>query len=224
MEKELSLEDLLKTLPSQEGLTIEHNGKTYYRPYQTFTYKGETFEGLREMKERRQLFLNLIKQHNVDTSGSYLDIGCNMGYFPRVFSEVFSEVYGIDYNQYYTWFAKTISPELSNCYFNYDINSRGLKSFFGNEKFDFVTSLSMIEYINDKQQFVKDIFDLVKDNGLVVFEGHSMDINLGFDKKYENIIRSMPWKVERLSVLTDNRINAPREAKGRPVWTCTKKG
>lgn len=223
MQQDLSLEELLKTLPSQEGLQIRHNGKVYFRPYQTFTYKGETFEGLREMKERKQLFLDLIEQHKVNTSGSYLDIGCNMGFFPRVLSEVFSEVCGIDYNPYYTWFAKTVAPHLADSYFNYDINSKGLKSFFGNETFDFITSLSMIEYINDKEQFVKDIFDLVKDDGLVVFEGHSMDINHGYDKKYENIIRSMPWKVERLSVLTDNGINAPREAKGRPVWTCTKK-
>lgn len=223
-----STEDLLKTLPSQEGLTITHNGRSYFRPYQTFEFNGETFEGLREMKDRKALFQAQISKYlpTPEDRKAYLDVGCNMGYFVRAFTSEFEETVGVDYNPYYTWFAKTVTPKGLNATFhNYDINSRGLASFFGTGQFDMITSLSMIEYITNKEQFVKDIFDLLRPGGLCIFEGHSMDINLGHDKKYETLIRgaSEDWTVERLDTLTDNGINAPSTAMGRPVWVCLKK-
>lgn len=215
-------EELLQTLPSQDGLQIEYKGKLYYRPYQTFEFKGETFEGLREMTKRKELFIDLINKHVVQKD-SYLDIGCNMGYFVKNFSTIFQSVTGIDYNSYYTWFAKTVYPDIAESYYNYDINSYGLSSFFGNKRFNFITSLSMIEYIVDKKKFVEDIYGLLKPGGFVIFEGHSMDINLGHDVKYEDIIKSLPWAhFERLVERTDNGINAPSAALGRPIWICKK--
>lgn len=224
----LSIEEILSSLPSQEGLQIEYKGKKYFRPYQTFTYKGQTFEGLRKMTDRVEIFERILNENSVERD-SYLDIGCNLGYFVRHFSKSFSNVIGVDYNYQYTWFAKTVYEELKerNIFVNADLNKQRLSNTVSpanpKDGFNFITALSMIEYINDKDAFLSDIFDLLKVGGVCIFEGHSLDINNGNDKIYEEHIRKQKWQVTRMPFLTDIGLNAPKEAIGRPMWVCVKK-
>lgn len=215
----MKLTEILQSIPSQEGLKIVYDGVTYNRPYQNFFYEGQEIKGLREMKDRFALLKGISEE---TPAKKYLDVGCNMGYFVRRFSESFEEVNGVDYDAFYNSFAKMVYPQLSNVFKLADLNASRLTSMFSVDSFDFITSLSMIEYIDNKQVFLSDLFSLLKQGGICVIEGHSMDINLGHDETYEKLIRQQPWKVERLSVRTDNGLNAPHNAMGRPVWLCRK--
>jgi len=83
-----------------------------------------------------------------------------------------------------------------------------------------VTSLSMIEYINDKESFVQDLFNHTR--LICIVEGHSEDIRKGLDEKYEKILKSQSWDVTRCPFLTEAGTNAPPASKGRPLWICKK--
>ena len=191
-----------------------YKGAVYPRPYQTVFINGEEISGLREMKDRFALFKSIFDSNGVKYT-SYLDVGCNLSYFPRQFSQFFPDVTGVEYDSYYINLVRQLYPQLN--IIQNDLNQKPLSRLF-NRKFECITALSMIEYITDKHSFVRDLYNLSEN--LVIVEGHSLDINDGKDVHYEAILKTQPWTVTRLSVLTDNGINAPDRAMGRPVWVC----
>lgn len=193
---------------------INYKGQVFARPYQTVFINGEEIPGLREMKQRFALFKSIFDENKVNYT-SYLDVGCNLSYFPRQFSQFFGDVTGVEYDSYYINLVRQLYPQLN--VIQNDLNQKRLSQLF-NRKFECITALSMIEYIHDKHSFVKDLYDLSEK--VVIVEGHSLDINNGNDNHYEAILRTQPWSVTRIPTLTDNGINAPPEAKGRPVWVC----
>ncbi len=192
-----------------------YKGQSYPRPYQTVFINGEEIAGLREMTSRFTLLKSIMTSNDVKFT-SYLDIGCNLSYFPYQFSELFQESTGVEYDTYYVNLARQLYPNLN--IIQNDLNQTRLSQLFPSQKFECITSLSMFEYIHDKYALTKDLYDL--STNLVIVEGHSLDINSGRDNQYETILKSQPWTVTRLETLTDNGINAPVEAKGRPVWVC----
>ena len=67
---------------------INYKGQVFARPYQTVFINGEEIPGLREMKQRFALFKSIFDENKVNYA-SYLDVGCNLSYFPRQFSQFF---------------------------------------------------------------------------------------------------------------------------------------
>jgi len=215
-------EEILEMFPSRlvESRTFTYNGKTYYQPYETIFINGEKFNGLRKNTDRAELFDKILESKNIDFD-SHLDVGSNLGFFVHHFSKKFKKSTGVEMESFYTDMCNNILyPELSGNFINNDLNVKPLRDLF-TEQFNLITSLSMIEYINDKRKFVEDLYNLTKQ--VCIVEGHSEDIKKGLDITYENHLKSMDWDVERYSELTEAGSNAPSDSPGRPLWICTKK-
>ena len=203
-----------------EGRTITYNNTEYAMPYSTVKVQDVLLEGLRENEKRIDLFEKIIKE-NSKSRNSYLDIGSNLGVFVRSFDHIFEKVSGIDADRYYIDMCEFLYEEEDCDFILADLNIKRITDFFDSPR-DVITALSMIEYINDKEQFVQDLYDLT--NELCIVEGHSEDIKKGLDKDYEKILRTQNWKVERYATTTDAGINAPANTweTGRPLWVCAK--
>tara|TARA_R110001592_G_scaffold215613_2_gene469001 strand:+ start:5888 stop:6562 length:675 start_codon:yes stop_codon:yes gene_type:complete len=203
-----------------ENRKMIYKGVEYNIPYSTVTVGGERLEGLRENFKRFELYERLISEHTTGRN-SYLDVGCNLGVFVRNFSDMFNSVTGVDYESYYIDQAKFLFEDLSDSFILNDINATPLTSFLS-EPFDVITSNSMFEYISDKERFANHLCSLTKE--MCIVEGHSEDIHLGHDVKYEKILKEQDWDVTRINETTDVGINAPEHTKndGRPVWICKK--
>ena len=215
-------EEILEMFPSRlvESRTFTYNGKTYYQPYETIFINGEKFNGLRKNTDRAELFDKILESKNIDFD-SHLDVGSNLGFFVHHFSKKFKKSNGVEMESFYTDMCNDILyPELKGHFINNDLNVKPLRELF-TEQFNLITSLSMIEYINDKRKFVEDLYNLTKQ--VCIVEGHSEDISKGLDSVYEKLLRSKDWDVERYSELTEAGSNAPSNSPGRPLWICTKK-
>jgi hypothetical protein len=139
----------------------------------------------------------------------------------RSFDHIFEEVYGVDADWYYVEQCRYLYPDLESSFTLGDLNVTRLTDIFSSSK-DVVTALSMIEYIDDKQAFVGDLFSLT--NELCIVEGHSESIECGADAVYDSLLRTQNWEVEKLPITTDAGYNAPEATKniGRPLWICKK--
>ena len=203
-----------------EGRTITHEGKEYAMPYSTVKIQDIVLSGLRENQERLSLFEKIIED-NSESRDSYLDIGSNLGVFVRSFDHIFQNVTGVDADRYYIEMCDFLYEEEDCNFILADLNIRRVTDFI-TSPCDVITALSMIEYINNKEQFVQDLYDLT--NELCIVEGHSEDIIKGYDKKYEELLKSKNWKVQRADFTTDVGVNAPAATQetGRPLWICKK--
>jgi len=203
-----------------ENRTLEYNGKSYAIPYSTIKIQGEKINGLRENEERIALFEKFIEE-NSKSRKTYLDIGCNLGIFVKSYDHIFESVQGIDYDDYYIKQCKFLYPEIETSFIHDDINKNRLSDIVGDKK-DVITALSMIEYIDNKENFIEDLYNLT--NELCIIEGHSEDIIKGLDTYYERLINEQDWLVERVKETTDVGVNAPLNTfpTGRPVWICKK--
>ena len=215
-------EEILEMFPSRlvESRTFNYNGKTFFVPYETIYINGEKFNGLRKNKDRAELFDKILEEKNVEYK-RHLDVGSNLGFFVHHFSKKFETNNGVELESFYTNMCNDILyPELSGRFINNDLNIKPLRDLF-TEQFNVITALSMIEYINDKNKFVEDLYNLTKE--VCIVEGHSEDIKKGLDIYYENILKSKDWDVQRYHQLTEAGTNAPSDSPGRPLWICTKK-
>lgn len=215
-------EEILEMFPSRlvESRTFNYNGKTFFVPYETIYINGEKFNGLRKNTDRAELFDKILEEKNVEYK-RHLDVGSNLGFFVHHFSKKFETNNGVELESFYTNMCNDILyPELSGRFINNDLNIKPLRDLF-TEQFNVITALSMIEYINDKNKFVEDLYNLTKE--VCIVEGHSEDIKKGLDIYYENILKSKDWDVQRHHQLTEAGTNAPSDSPGRPLWICTKK-
>lgn len=221
---EQEIKDILSSFDAShvEGRTYIYRGSQYFIPYQTIMLQAEGDEnitlisGLREMFDREKLLRSIFDQLKVKGK-SYLDVGCNLAYFPCVFRDKFKKTAGIDGDVYYVNLAKRLYPDLQITFL--DLNRQSLKTL-PDAPFEVVTALSMIEYVHDRQSFVSDLFSITEK--VCIVEGHSMDIPDGKDTYYEDLLKKEAWHVKRMPILTDAGINAPSQSPGRPLWVCTK--
>ena len=203
-----------------EGRTFKYEGTQYAIPYSTIMVGGRVLQGLRENEDRIGKFRGIIEKSGARKQ-SYLDIGSNLGVFVHNLGFDFSDAYGLEKDEYYVNQCEFLYGDKSDMHFRHvDLNNYRLTRVFSHEKsFNVVTALSMIEYIRDKEQFVKDLCEITED--VCIVEGHSEDIEKGLDFVYEELLTSFPWTVKRMDWLTDAGINAP-PSPGRPVWVCTR--
>lgn len=210
-----NIHQALRQLPDySDGLRYNLDGKDYPRPYQTIIVEGKLIRGLRICLDRQDLFEALFKQFGI-VKGTYLDIGCQLGFFVKQMSFIFSEVLGIDCSESYINSCKLLYPELKDSFVLQTADD--LRTV---PKADVITALSMIEYVLDKEKFVKELFEHT--NQMCIIEGHAPDIEKNIDYYWEMEIRKQPWQqVIRFEGLTEAGMNASY-SKGRPIWICLK--
>jgi 2-polyprenyl-3-methyl-5-hydroxy-6-metoxy-1,4-benzoquinol methylase len=209
------LHEILRQLPDySDGLRYNLDGRDYPRPYQTIVIEGKLIRGLRLCIDRQEIFELWIKAYGI-FKGTYLDIGCQLGFFPKQMSYIFDEVTGIDCSKPYINACKLLHPEIADRFILQDANDLRIVA-----KADVVTALSMIEYIIDKEKFVKELFEHT--NQMLILEGHAPDMANGTDKVWEKLLTAHPWKqVAKWDELTEPGLNATY-SKGRPIWICLK--
>lgn len=203
-----------------EHRTIDFEGHQYAMPYSTIQIGDDKLQGLRENEERIDLLRGIIEEH-ADYPSSHLDVGSNLGVFVESLKDMFDTSTGVDADPYYIGQCEFLYPDSDSNFKLMDLNQNRLTDEF-QMGFDVITSLSMLEYIKDKDEFVSDLFWLTEQ--VCIVEGHSEDIIKGYDKTYEELLQSQDWDVKRLEEVTDVGINAPLATvkTGRPVWVCVK--
>jgi len=227
--KRHSIQYILKTIPDAgEGETIKQDGHTYSKPYHPIILPGINIKGLREGVQRLELLDHLLDTYGCGQgAGTYLDIGCNSGFYLHNLRGRFKKVIGIEKDQRYVTFSRRLyalgDKPVGSSVVNVDINKQRLKDWCTKNhkgKFEVITALSMIEYIKDQKAFVEDLFNAT--SHICIVEGHSSDIKTGADKKYEALLQSHAWQVIRLEEKTDPGTNASDQKNGRPLWVCVK--
>jgi SAM-dependent methyltransferase len=215
----MGLKEILRLLPPQDqGLTITYHGETFPMPYHSFTYGKDRVQGLRENVERLKLFDSILDQHGIQRH-SLLDVGCNMGAVAAYFQGSFNQVYGLDSDPLFLSIASKLYPHLKLV--QQDLNKIGLRACLPSSRFTAVLALSMIEYVKDKEAFVRDLYQIT--GKICIVEGHSEDIYpRQRHYEYEHMLRKQPWKVARWPANTDAGLNAPAHSVGRPLWVCLK--
>ena len=180
-------EEILSLFPGHlvEHRTFTYNGKNYFIPYETIYINGELIQGLRKNTDRAELFDSIINPYKDDIN-SHLDVGSNLGFFVHYFSKHVSFSRGVELEDFYVKTCQTLYPDIQDSFICKDLNDSKLNEIF-DSTFDLVTSLSMIEYIDDKEDFVKSLFEIT--NKICIVEGHSEDIPKGLDIKYEEILK-----------------------------------
>lgn len=92
----------------------------------------------------------------------WLDLGCHNGSFARLLISFGYRVTGID-----VW-----SPELKNDnswqYYQCNLNEDSLPISFKEGSFDFVSGLEIIEHVIDTDNFLRQIYKVLKVNGLFI--------------------------------------------------------
>ena len=214
----MDLKTLLRRLPPQDGdLTVEVDGVCYPMPYETLSIEGREIKGVRENRFRFALLHKLMA--GVHPCFSLLDIGSNMGTTAAHFAQSFDQVTGIEAQLVYHSLARELWPHVR--FIHSDLNRTTLGRLMGGEKFSVVLALSMIEYIRDKETFVRDLYNATEQ--VCIVEGHSEDIYpRQRHLQYEALLKTQAWTVERCQENTDPGLNAPKWSQGRPVWVCRK--
>ena len=111
-----------------------------------------------------------IKEKLFDLVGDYsgktiLDLGCGIGVFSKDLSNKAQKVVGIDISEKCIEYAKSKNNSDNIDYFTMDINNLNLIK----EKFDIVFSDMVFNYIEDYDKLLLNIYELLNDNGIVVF-------------------------------------------------------
>jgi len=111
-----------------------------------------------------------IKEKLFDLVGDYsgktiLDLGCGIGVFSKDLSNKAQKVVGIDISEKCIEYAKSKNNSDNIDYFTMDINNINLIK----EKFDIVFSDMVFNYIEDYDKLLLNIYELLNDNGIVVF-------------------------------------------------------
>ena len=111
-----------------------------------------------------------IKEKLFDLVGNYsektiLDLGCGIGAFSKDFSGKAKKVVGIDISEKCIEYAETKNFADNVDYLVMDINNLDTID----EKFDIVFSDMVFNYIEDYNKLLFNIYNLLNDNGIVVF-------------------------------------------------------
>lgn len=95
---------------------------------------------------------------------SVLDIGCGEGYGSFYLASVAESVKALDYDNAVIDYAKDKYQKDNLRFYTMDVNN--LSSL--NDRFDVVTSFQVIEHIRDPDGFLKNIKNLLKENGVFI--------------------------------------------------------
>lgn len=134
-----------------------------------------------EREEKKRIIYSLIKSHLNGNMHRYLDVGCGDGRWTSDIHDLIQnkmgqsvETTGIDFSDRAIGFAKLIKPGI-----NFQV-SRGEDIPYPNAYFDFVSSIEVIEHVEDKseQHFLSELHRVTHKNGLVIITTPSWNLRL----------------------------------------------
>lgn len=96
-----------------------------------------------------------------------LDIGCGIGVFSKIMYDKGHFVTGVDNNEKNIEYAKKKYKDCSDIRFlNHDVSH--IIEYNKNIKYDFILNLEIIEHLDTYEQFLKDLFSLLKTSGILI--------------------------------------------------------
>ena len=151
------------TLAAESGLIQLRHTAPFDDMYKTYWYRSSTNESM--VEELRSLATSTAKQMRVGKDDLWIDIGCNDGtllsFLPKEAIRI-----GYDPNDY-----KAISQKHANLIVNDYFNAKAFRaSPYGKKKAKVITSIAMFYDLEDPHSFVKDVYDVLDDNGLWVIQ------------------------------------------------------
>jgi len=155
-------------------------------------------------KGRRKILCDLIYEQISNTKNlEILDVGCGSGGTSTAFRQ-FGNVTGIDFSSLALKFAK--NKGLANV-----VRSTSTSIPFRSEKFDIITVLDVIEHIKDDKSVLKEIWRLLKPNGIIIltvpafqFLWSEHDVASMHERRYNSanitkILKESQFKIIKLS-------------------------
>jgi len=143
---------------SQEKVT-SRNTKTLNRS-QKFSRGCKRFFKRLLQREKAAIFYQKLRSY-LSPGAKVLDIGCGDGSFLKQAREKF-DCYGIEISDYLAGLAKKNGLKVKVGNF--------ISLDFGNEKFDGITLISLLEHLNDPQRALKKCFELLNKNGVLLIK------------------------------------------------------
>lgn len=121
---------------------------------------------------------SFIKEIKNDDNLKILDLGCGRGWLTNLLSQ-FGQVIGIEPVDKVVEYAKSIFPEIQ---FLKGTAKKIVNQY--KENFDLIVSSEVIEHIPDleKQQFVKEIYMLLKKDGFLIITTPRKDVEIEWNK------------------------------------------
>lgn len=191
-----------------EKIYEENNGKDYHdlsalivKPlYESYKKVEKDEEKERKKWKKLPRFNVLLPILKVIPKGKLLDVGCSVGMFMLVAKELGFEVYGME--------ASKVASEIGRKYYNLKIANvltfdELPEKFRGPYKV--ITAFEVIEQVKEPLKFIKDIYDLLEEDGFLVLSCPPYfkfkNLSLGY-RKYEwwgndypphHINRFRPW-------------------------------
>jgi predicted TPR repeat methyltransferase len=158
-----------------------------------------------------------FEQYNIQKylskNKSALDIGSNCGFFSLYVSKFLETITGIEINPYLTSIASDTQEFLAINNANF-ISSK-FEKFLTDKKFDIVFSFANDSTIDSNtdfnfEEYVAKIINLLKDDGLLIFESQAIDIMIPqkFEPKME-IIKQFFTILENRNVKSEYPLNVP---------------
>jgi len=107
-----------------------------------------------------QLCRRLFQRFNIRKREKLLDVGCGRGDFLKEFKGLGLEVFGLDHQESHSEILKNIEVRYSN------IENSPFP--FNSEMFDIVFSKSVIEHLRNPENFIKEIYRVLKPGGKII--------------------------------------------------------
>ena len=151
------------TLAPRSGLVQLRHTAPFDDMYKVYWYRSGINESM--VEELRQIAVSVTKLMRVGKSDLWIDIGCNDGTLLSFISKEVTRI-GYDPNDY-----KAISQKHANLIVNDYFNAKAFRaSKYGKKKAKVITSIAMFYDLEDPHSFVKDVRDILDDNGLWVIQ------------------------------------------------------
>lgn len=187
----------IKNLPSRDGFDLEiaichHCGHYFQTPeqYRDVYSTGEFSEEARHSSEPTDTKIKELDKRALDRIEFYADIlephqhvlevGSSIGSFIHLLKLMGKEVKGLEPDPVYAAFSH------QQYFLNQD--SGLLEDYQSNEQFNLICSFHVIEHVQHLNTFIQKAWDLLTDNGELLFECPSLDIHM-----YGNM-RTTIWK------------------------------
>jgi 2-polyprenyl-3-methyl-5-hydroxy-6-metoxy-1,4-benzoquinol methylase len=145
--------------PSEEFMNQFYDDN-YYRGRMAYRPSEKSDNGEQKQRFKRNVEMFISKQRKRE-KGRYLDVGCAMGHYVRIFQDMKWDATGIDVSQYSTQYAKDVWKVNV-------ITGDVIKAGFPAKYYDIITMLDVIEHLLNPREVLVELERILKENGILV--------------------------------------------------------